>query len=264
MRRQLASLLITCGALLIVFGFGGWAGPATASAQAPAPQPSPRPAIRADDGGSDSAPVAQTGRVTGTVIDQLSGAPLAGVRVLVGNDVATTDANGNYDHWLPVGTYNVMAAPDEARVALVAPPVPVVVTAGGTVVQHLQVRGPQAPAAPAEEQPGRAVAPPAALAAEPPVAAAQLPTDDEAPRILPRTGLEADMGGLWLGAGVGLLLMGWLVWGRPVARLAPALSRAPRLPEEFDRNAMLAGLLGAKETRRDLLDELLDQAQDDQ
>lgn len=255
MRRQLASLLITCGALLVLFGAGGWTGPAVVKAQSVAPQPSPRPPANLDGDDSRGDGIVPTGRVTGTVIDSLTGAPLPGVTVIVGDDLVTSDANGNYDHWLPVGSYNVLVAPDAARVAAAEPPVVVTVTTGGTTVQHLAVRS--QPAQQAEAVPARAAAPSMEVNAAPTPVVQSVVVDAERPRSLPRTGLDGDGSSLWIAGGLALLLIGALVWGRPVARLAPALGRGTRLPADFDGSALLAGLLGARTERDELLEELL-------
>jgi hypothetical protein len=263
MRRHLATSLIIVGALMILFGFGGWASPGVASAQGAVPQPSPRPPVDlSDESGHNSSSTDITGHVTGTVIDQTTGAPVAGVTVKIGDVTVTTDANGNYDYWTPVGSYTVQVMIDPAQ-GEAQPPATVEVRAGEATVQHLTFRSP--PAAVPTPAPGRAAAP-----APAPAEAAPVPAPAEAaavtpPTNLPRTGLEPDESWLWIGAGMLLLLMGWLMWGRPVAQLAPALTRPSRLPAGFDRDALLAALLGAKDVRRargdDLLEELL--ARDD-
>jgi hypothetical protein len=235
-RKQLASLLMTCGVLLVLFGGGGWNGATVVRAQSVAPQPSPRPPANFDgnaDGG-DVAPA--TGRLTGTVIDSATGAPVPGATVQIGNETVTADANGNYDHWLAAGSYNVTAAPG-------AEPLVVTVVAGGTTVQHLTTASTPVPAeAPLVAAPARAAVP-VEVVAEPTVQAKAAAVPEMGPVSLPHTGLDSDGGWLWLAAGLGLLLFGWLLWGRPVARLAPALGRSSRLPADFDAEELLEELL---------------------
>lgn len=91
------------------------------------------------------------GRITGTVIDQTSGAPVAGVAVRVGNTTVISDANGNYDrNALPEGEYEValVLAPDQGAAAQGV--VTVQLATDATVVQHLFFRS-LAVAAPAAE-----------------------------------------------------------------------------------------------------------------
>jgi hypothetical protein len=264
MRNKLASILICCGVLAILFGLGGLAGAPVASAQGFVPQPSPRPPVDldGDSGGRSATTVADTGHVTGTVIDVVTGAPLPGIPVRVGPDLVMTDENGNYDHWLPTGSYTVQVMVDPLRGAAAQEPMQVAVEAGGRTLQHLGVRpAAEAPAAPAPAPaPARSAAP--VMAAEPEIAVAAA---DVPPATLPRTGVDVDAGLVWIVAGVLLVGLGWALWGRPVSRLAPALGRSSRLPSDFDRRAMLADLLGAKGARRTNGDELLEEllARDD-
>src|SRR5436190_21520837 len=88
--------------------FGMSALPALGAAPSPVQlAPSPRPALAPMKGSGDAVLM---GHITGTVIDLNSGAPSAGVAVRVGSALVWSDANGNYDHWLPVGTYTVTLA----------------------------------------------------------------------------------------------------------------------------------------------------------
>lgn len=108
LRRTLGFALMLSGllalsALLVPAATPAYAGPAL--------QPSPRPTIvptsqsRGDD--YDYADPPEMGRVTGTVIDLRTGAPMAGRVVRVGTLELVTDANGNYDTWVPAGDYPV-------------------------------------------------------------------------------------------------------------------------------------------------------------
>src|SRR5436853_353681 len=102
-RRKIGSTLAACGIVMLLFGMS--ALPALGAAPASVHMaPSPRPALASAKGSSDTVLM---GHITGTVIDLTSGAPSAGVAVRVGGALVWSDANGNYDHWLPVGTYTV-------------------------------------------------------------------------------------------------------------------------------------------------------------
>ncbi|MEN9934007.1 MAG: hypothetical protein RLZZ387_586 [Chloroflexota bacterium] len=273
MRRSFASVLVACGAIMALFGVGGWTGSGVASAQVVVPQPSPRPPVRSGDDGSSSAVIApDTGRVTGTVINVTTGAPVAGVQVIVGGELVTTDANGNYDHWMPIGSYVLQVVPDPSLGQAAQPALTVVVRAREVTVQHLGMQG-AVVAPPSTDLPAVAPAPAAVEAAAAPVEAVPAPVEAAAapveaasadpaldgPRTLPRTGLEADGSWVWVGGGMLLVLAGWVLFGLPVARLAPALSRRPQLPAGFDSGAMLASLLGARDTSRAPRDELLEE-----
>src|SRR5690242_15525001 len=104
LQRKIGTTLASLGIVMVIFGIS--ALPALGAEPVNVMlQPSPRPAIdplKRHNGASLA-----MGHVTGTVIDQRTGAPAAGVVVSVGGDRVTTDANGNYDHWLPVGDYLV-------------------------------------------------------------------------------------------------------------------------------------------------------------
>ncbi len=61
----------------------------------------------------DSAPIGDTGILTGTVTESGSGDPIAGAEVAVDGEIdrtVTTDADGAYSVTLPVGDYSVTAS----------------------------------------------------------------------------------------------------------------------------------------------------------
>ena len=157
--RTLRRFLFVCGATLLLTAFAlfGPTGSTTTRAQTMPPRPTlattatsapatttPEPAYHAPR----PTPVPPPGRITGTVIDQRTGAPTPGVTVTVGMHTLLTDSNGNYDaNGLVPGRYvvTVILTADQGTVA--QGPVTVTVAAGQTVVQHLFLLSP-APAEP--------------------------------------------------------------------------------------------------------------------
>ena len=146
MHRFLRLMVIAAGMCFLLGGLSLRLGAAPAQAQGqPPPRPTLTPApptpIRHSD---DSSPTtASAGRITGTVIDQTTGAPAPNIAVAVGDKTVVTDANGNYDRsGLPAGDYIValVLAPEQG----VAGQQPIVVTlaSGATIVQHLVFRSP--------------------------------------------------------------------------------------------------------------------------
>ena len=90
-RKKFGTVMAASGMLMIMLGAG--ALPAQGAERlVPSLQPSPRPAINPVRSGNGTA--VQMGHVTGTVIDQRTGAPTAGVSVTIGGVTVTTDANG--------------------------------------------------------------------------------------------------------------------------------------------------------------------------
>ena len=139
-RRKIGSTLAACGIVMLLFGMS--ALPAQGAAPSPVRMaPSPRPALVPVKGSSDTV---RTGHITGTVIDLNSGAPSAGVAVRVGGALVWSDANGNYDHWLPVGTYTVTLALADGQGTPAQDVMNVPVLADMATVQHLNFRGQQA------------------------------------------------------------------------------------------------------------------------
>jgi LPXTG-motif cell wall-anchored protein len=144
--------MIIAGLCLFLVGLSSWSGPGIAvHAQT---QPPPRPTLTPvptpkPSGGSSNHSAAASGRITGTVIDLTTGAPVPGVAVTVGDTTVTTDANGNYDRsGLAAGSYPVALALAAGQGMPAQGPIVVNLAADATVVQHLSFRSPP-PAAPA-------------------------------------------------------------------------------------------------------------------
>jgi LPXTG-motif cell wall-anchored protein len=212
LRRKIGSALAACGIVLIISGVG--ALPALgAEPQIVALQPSPRPAI--EPVGQAGGNGVQMGHVTGTVIDQRTGAPAPGITVRVGDATVTSDANGNYDHWVAL---SLSPAQGEA----VQGAVTVTIQPNSATIQHLSFISP-APATSVV-----AGAPAAAPKLVPTVHADAAPTPAvDAPKRLPRTGSEGSPAWMWLAAGMLLLMAGSVVGFAPVinGRSAAALLR---------------------------------------
>src|SRR5262245_11817600 len=138
-RRKIGSTLAACGIVMLLFGMSVL--PAQGAAPSPVRMaPSPRPALAPDKRSTDALLM---GHITGTVIDLGSGAPAPGVAVNVGGAIVQSDANGNYDHWLPVGTYTVTLALADGQGVPAQDVMTVAVLADAATVQHLNFRHPQ-------------------------------------------------------------------------------------------------------------------------
>lgn len=236
MRRQMTSFaLIVCGSLAMALGLT--VAPAPAAAM-PALQPSPRPTLvptpdfrpdegDAGDGGDneDGSAVAY-GRVTGTVIDARTSAPAPNILVVVGETLLATDANGNYDHWAPVGIYplRLQLRPGEGDPAQGV--LEVAITAQGTTVQHLYFTSQAPTAVPTEPPPPTPTVAPTVVAAMPPALPDTSVEEVEAgspsdlvPTTLPRTALTAmRVPGPLVLVGAVLLALGVLLQVRPRRR----------------------------------------------
>lgn len=152
MRRSVLNMVSIVGGLcLLISGLNLWLGAAPAQAQGqPPPRPTLTPApptpVRNSDHSSPTAVPA--GRITGTVIDQTTGAPAPNIAVVVGDQTVITDANGNYDRsGLPAGNYTVVLKLAANQGVSAQAPVVIALGADATVVQHLAFRSP-APVAP--------------------------------------------------------------------------------------------------------------------
>lgn len=271
MRRQITSFsLILCGLCFIFGGLVSLTSAPVASAK-PLLAPSPRPPVerptstgsgsdrdRGSRGSHESAPA--TGRITGTIIDAATGAPAAGVTVSVGGVTVTSDANGNYDKWLPAGTYAVglmlvgqgsdLQGPQEVEVR-----------AGETTVQHLYFRSALAPTATPETLAApTATAPALPIDSLPDTGVAAPAQPALRPTHLPRTSVPADGSLLWLSLGVSLVVVGTLVgWsGRRASRRTAARPTAPAAANADVGDPLLAALLAAHADEA-LLRELLDE-----
>lgn len=239
MRQNVLSLfLMLSGALSMLTGVSALPAEAVAVTSEPVVQsaPSPRPPIAStpqpaddDDDSSDDKPQ-PLGSITGTVIDQRTGAPAAGVVVNVGGQMLTTDANGNYEHALPAGQYGVvlMLSGDEGIASQGLRPV--TLEPGARVVLHLAFHSP-APIAMPTAVPAAPVAP----LLEPTVTA-QLPVQalpatgvksaeqarEQTPARLPSTSGYPAGSWLWLSLGALLLVSGAALRPRASGMLAAA------------------------------------------
>jgi hypothetical protein len=235
-RRKIGSTLAACGIVMLLFGMS--ALPAQGAAPSPVRMaPSPRPALSPNRGSSGAVLM---GHITGTVIDLNSGAPAAGVAVNVGGVTVWSDANGNYDRWLPVGTYTVTLALSDGQGAPAQDTQTVPVLADVATIQHLNFRG-QQPALVAPTA-GAAAAQPAAA---PTAVAGAAPAGADAamtPKRLPVTSESGTAAWLWLGFGMALLLAGGLVGFGPVLG---GRSPAMVLRAHAANSALLRGLLAA-------------------
>jgi hypothetical protein len=211
-RRKIGSTLAACGIVMLLFGMS--ALPALGAAPSSVRMaPSPRPALVPI---KRSSATVQMGHITGTVIDLTSGAPSAGVAVSVGGTTVWSDANGNYDHWLPVGTYTVTLALADGQGTPAQDVMSVAVLADAATVQHLGFRDQQAAPAAAPAQPAAAqpVIAPTAMAANTPSVAGGAPA--AMPARLPVTSESGSAAWLWLTFGMALLLVGGMVGFGPV------------------------------------------------
>jgi LPXTG-motif cell wall-anchored protein len=243
-------MLAACGVVMLLFGITALPAQGAAPAR-PLLQPSPRPAIDPlrHRGGS----AADMGHITGTVIDLRTGAPAPGVAVNVGGETVLSDANGNYDHWLPAGTYSVALALSAEQGTAEQDVLTVNVLPAVPTIQHLNYRSPAPAAAPAAEP---AAAPKPAPAAAPTAAAAAA----EPPKRLPRTGADGGSAWMWLGFGMLLVLCGGLFGFGPVlnGRSAAAVIRRhvanhqllQVLLSQPARDELLAALFEAHDRRK--------------
>ena len=117
--RMIGRACFATGLLMLLWGMTIL--PASSAApHIPLEQPSPRPTLpptevpaatsepnKSESNSSDSNREPQTGHITGTVIDSTTGAPVPGIQVSIGDMIVTSDENGNYDYWVPEGSYNI-------------------------------------------------------------------------------------------------------------------------------------------------------------
>lgn len=213
--RKLSMFFVVCGALMMVFSFSLLPKPEMALAS-PVLEPSPRPPVptatpKPGTGGDSQPSSAEPGRITGTVIDATTGAPVSGVTVIVGDQVVVTDQYGNYERWVTPGAYNVALVLAPERGTPDAAVQTVQVTPRETTVLHLNFHSP-APAAPlalaqpdAQPQPAAAAIAPAAMPDSLPLTSVMESTRSQ-PATLPRTS-ESPLGGFWLWLSFGAVLM---------------------------------------------------------
>jgi LPXTG-motif cell wall-anchored protein len=246
-------MIASCGVVMLLFGLSALPAQGAEPSRA-ALQPSPRPAI--DPLKRHNGSGVEMGHITGTVIDERTGAPAVGVIVRVGLELIVTDANGNYDHWLPVGEYPVAlqldanqgtADQNEFMVA-VQPVVP--------TVQHLSFHSPAPAAAPVAAPAAAPAAMPTAVialaAAKPAPKPAVAPSG--APKRLPRTAGQDNTAWMWLGFGMLLLMMGGFVGFGPVINGRSAVAVLRR----HAANAQLLQALLSQPVRDEFLAALFD------
>lgn len=103
----------------------------------PSPPTEPPDTSRDDREGNGGTPQ-QTGRITGTVIEQTSGAPTAGIIVRVGGAIVLSDTNGNYDRTeLPPGDYLISLDLTADQGVATQEPRQVTLAPGATMIIHL-------------------------------------------------------------------------------------------------------------------------------
>ncbi len=244
-QKKIGVLLVTCGMLAMLVGVSSWPAPETAAAM-PALQPSPRPTLaptsQSDDSDAQAAP--DYGHVTGTVIDARTGAPAQGVSVNVGGVIVLSDANGNYDRWVPVGVYSVTLTLPPALGTPSQETQMVQVSAGNATVQHLNFQSQGAASATPVAQPAAQ-----AVAADKPASQPAVDTAGGAtpPTHLPRTAGETNNAWLWLAVGLALVIVGGAMGIGPAAgrfqAVRPAYAATSQATTGFDPNALLAKLL---------------------
>lgn len=159
---------LLCIFVLLVIGI--WLPlPAPTAAQVLPPRPTLTPTPVESERPRERRTAIPDSRITGTVIDLTTGAPVAGVAVQVGDVTVLSDANGNYDRsGIPAGSYIValILAPEQGIAA--QEPLRLELAAATTIVQHLAFRSPLPPTPlPLEPSPVPVIAeaPPATLPA---------------------------------------------------------------------------------------------------
>ncbi|PDW00807.1 carboxypeptidase regulatory-like domain-containing protein [Candidatus Viridilinea mediisalina] len=187
-------------------------GPPPPAQPDPAPQPSPTPL--------------PAGRITGTVIDLTTGAPVAGVAVQVGTHVTSSNSDGNYNiEGLPTGNYTIELLPTAMQGTAAQGPITVALLPGATVVQHLALRSPPQPSPGDSEQatePTPPVSPEQTTEPTPPVSPEQPPISPEIPVYLPITAGSHTNQGLMLLSAILLLTLGFGVrWLLAIGRHRP-------------------------------------------
>lgn len=258
MRRHIASvMLIVCGTLLVAWSVGTWLLPTTASAMPTQQDPPPeRPPVDPGDGdggggggggGSDdpTATPVPSGRITGTVINQSTGAPTPGIEVSVGGVIVRSDENGNYERTgLLPGTYTVKLWLGPTEGVPLQNPQAVALPAHENIIVHLFFRpgsasaptstpvppptgGSQLPAPALPDRQAMGLSEPVAAPAVPgssaqtraartaPVAPAQTASETVAnvPSQLPLTGAgtQGSLLWLWLALGAAMVIAGGLL-----------------------------------------------------
>lgn len=232
LRKSLSIFLFAAGLALVLTAFSGMSNPQAVQAQS-VPQPTPRPSLPPDENtspgiGSGSG----MGHIAGTIIDLTTGAPASGITVMVGEYQLTSDVNGNYDRWLPAGTYTVMLVVTKEQGSAAQSALSVALPEAERVVQHLAFYSPKpAQAAPAAV-PAATVVPtavPVQSKARPAEKVAHPGSQASAPTRLPRTGDDSQNVLLLISVGIALMAGGIFMGtqGSWVKRATPALASRP-------------------------------------
>lgn len=251
--RHLQKSMILFVATLLALGLAVTLAPTAASAQGeapsrppvtrpdpiPTPVPPPPPPPASEDNYRAPTPI-PAGRITGTVIDLRTGAPMAGAPVAIGSQLVTSDANGNYDIWVEAGLYPVALQLAEGQGAPAQGAQDAMVWGNDVVTLHLFFTS----VAPAPVVPTPLPAPTELALALPP------PTEVETPVSLPLTAGENRAAEALLLACFALLMLGALLALLPRRMLAQAQASDRRLLGALLRRTPRPS---ANETLNDLL-----------
>lgn len=244
MRRQLTSFSLVVFGLCLIFGSMFVTIEAPVAVAGPALAPSPRPPVvrptsapsnpsnpsnPSDNNGSRSRSSSgqAMGRLTGTIIDATTGAPAPGITLDINGVSVTSDANGNYDTWLPQGKYTVGLRLASEQGTDLQGPQAVEIRAEDTTIQHLYFSSPvaatevmadPAPEAPIQPNVGNLPAPIQQLPntsvgsdGKPSSNASVAGSTTNSPNHLPSTSVAASSGWLWFGLGGVCLVLGAVV-----------------------------------------------------
>jgi LPXTG-motif cell wall-anchored protein len=248
--HKIGRILAVCGALMVVFGLsalpaqGAESAPLAHPLLAPSPRPTLGPTSRQRGGGQSTL---AEGRITGTIINLTTGAPVPGVQVKIGDAVVFSDANGNYDLWVLPGPYSVELAlspeqglPDQDQQI-------VDIMANQTTVLHLNFHTLPAPSATPAAPKATATPVKHATPVEGRAKPRNVPRSPTTPR-LPRTGEQESNAWLWMAFGA-LLVMGGVALEYGRMRRAPQWVRATasvgRTRSGYDNARLLARLLAS-------------------
>ncbi len=144
------TLTVVLGACLIALYGLLMSAPVAVQAQSLPPRPPlptmtptpPPPAPPAAEETPTRRRIVALGRITGTIIDLTTNAPMPGVAVRVGNNILVSDANGNYDRsGLLPGTYEVVLAIPADWGTPAQGLISIDLAEDATVVQHLFYHG---------------------------------------------------------------------------------------------------------------------------
>lgn len=260
-RKTLSMLLFAAGLAIVLTTIGGMSTVRPVQAQG-VPQPTPRPPLPPEGNNKSSIGTGSgMGHIAGTVIDLTTGAPAANIEVLVGEYMLMTDVNGNYDRWLPSGTYTVALILGKDKGVAAQPELILALPEQERVIQHLAFYSPKPAAAPAAPVQVTAPAAPIQPTAVPAQSKARTPehqdtkTDTPAlvPSRLPRTGDDAPSFMLWISVGIALMAGGVFMgmYGNlrrsAVPATLPLVSRRHRAVAASTADAaLLSSLLSSK------------------